>query len=438
MDLKNLGEVVEEFSRRKGVWGELWGELSRGLTLERRDGRPHALEPWREVSLAVRIVRKGRAGLSYTTQAKPEAVRRAAERAYEAACFSEEEAVIPEGETLPDLPSFSSEAFPSPEELEADLISAEEAARAAFPEVHRLERAVLSCGEESLFIFQTRGISATFSRPSWSFLLSLVARRGEEERTGWEWREVVRREDLSPEVLARRAAEKAVALLGAEKGPSRRLAGLFPPEAAVALLETLSFSFCGDEVAKGRSRLAGKLGQRIFSEKLTLIDDGLYPRGLESRPFDDEGFPQKRTILLDQGTVAAFLYDGLWGRRAGKASTGNARRPSFKALPRIAPTNLYLVPGESPLEDLRSAEPVFEVREILGWHTADPISGDFSVGVSGLLYQGGQRRPLSGMALSGNLFELLSRVEALGNDLTFYGSLGAPSLFIPDLDLAGS
>ncbi|RUM87987.1 MAG: hypothetical protein DSZ24_04885 [Thermodesulfatator sp.] len=438
MDFTPLYEAVADFSRRRGVWAELWGEASQGLSLERRDRRPYALESWKETSLAVRVVRKGKVGLSYTTRSEPEAVQEAAERAYEAALLAEEETGLPEGVDLPEMPSFPLLAFPQPEELEADLLFAEEAALAVSAEVHRLERTRLSCEEETFFIFQSQGVVAAFSRPLWSFLITLVARRGEEERTGWEWREAVHREELSLKDLARGAAEKATALLGARKIPSRRLPVLFPPESAVALLETLAPSFCGDEVAKGRSRLAGRLGQKVFSPRLVLVDDGLYPSGLETRPFDDEGAPQKRTVLVDQGVVSSFLYDRLWGRRTGKTSTGNARRPSFKGPPRIAPTNLYLEPGEKTPEELREGRPVFEVREMLGWHTADPVSGDFSVGVSGLLYEVQGVRPLSGMALSGNLFELLARVEAVGRDLTFYGGLGAPSLLIPALDLSGA
>lgn len=436
--MEDLKEVVADFARRKGVWAEIWGELEEGLSVERRDQRLEAVRPYREVLLAVRVVRKGRAGLSYTTRAEPEAVKETAERAYEMARFSEEEAEIPEGRKLPKLPE-RSVVRRSPEVLDSFLLEAENSALSLDSRIHRLEKTALSFAETTYFIFQSRGLSASFRTGSYAFLISLIAREGEEERSAWEWREAPDLSGLDLKGLAGSAAARALDLLSARKVPSRRLAVLFPPQSAVALLETLSSSFCGDQVLKGRSRLSGKLGRTLFSRKTTLLDDGLLPGGPETRPFDDEGMPQEKTVLVSEGTLSAFLYDTLWGKRAGKSSTGNARRPSFRSLPRVSTTNLYLEPGEVSPQALREAEPaVFEVYEMLGWHTTDPISGDFSVGVSGVLHERGQKIPLSGMALSGNLFELLSRITAVGKDLTFYGSVGSPSLLVSDLDLSGA
>jgi len=437
-DMETLREAVEDFARKKGVWAELWGEIEEGLSVERRDRRLEAVSPYRETLFAVRVIHRGRAGLSYTTRAEPEAVREAAERAYEVSRFSEEEAEIPEFRDLPELEE-KSVVRRSPEELESFLLEAEETALSSDSRIHRIERTALSFSETTYFIFQSGGLSASFCAGSYSFLISLTAREGEEERSAWEWREALELSELNLRILARSAARRALDLLSARKISSRRLSILFPPQAAVVLLETLSHSFCGDEVLKGRSRLAGKLGERLFSPKIILVDDGLLPGGPETRPFDDEGVPQERTILVSEGTISAFLYDTLWGRRAGRRSTGNARRPSFRSLPTISTTNLYLEPGSFSPEALREAEStVFEVYEMLGWHTTDPISGDFSVGVSGVLHERGEKTPLSGMALSGNLFDLLARVTAVGADLTFYGEVGSPSLLVAGLDLSGA
>ncbi len=436
MESENLFEPIETAARKKGVWAELWGEFSEGLSVERRDCTPYAVKPFRETVLAVRVIHRHRAGLSYTTRATPESLLEAMERAYEMSLFSEEEAHPPEGGELPSLPAKVPD-IPASAELERLLLQAEEAVFSADSRVHRVERASLSGRRTQYFIFQTRGVKTAFTSGSFAFLLSVVARSGKEERTAWEWREAPSLEELSPEALSRQAVQRAVTLLGARKVPSQRVAVLFPPVVAVQLLESLASSFCADEVARGRSRLAGQEGKRIFSPCLTLIDDGLWPGGPETRPFDDEGTPQKRTLLVEKGRVVSFLYNVRWARHFSTVSTGNARRPSFRAHPAVAPTNLYLSPGDHPREDL-CHEGVFEVYEMLGWHTTDPVSGDFSVGVSGVLHTAEGPRPVSGMALSGNLFELLSRVSAVGSDLTFYGDTGSPSLLVPDLDLSGA
>ena len=436
--MEDLFEPVVEVARRHGVWAELWGEVTEGLTVERRDGRVHAVEPYRETVFSVRIIHRGRAGLSYTTRAEAEAVRKAAERALELARLSEEEGAVPDPQPLPEVPEVRV-AHREAGELAGLLEEAEEEALTADPRVHRIERSVLSWSETQYLIFQSEGVSARWSGGHYQFLISVTAREGEEERSAWEWREAPALENLNLRGLSREAAERAAGLLSARKIPSRRLPVIFPPQAAVSLLETLSHSFCGDEVARGRSRLAGRVGERVFAPHLTLVDDGLLPQGAETRPFDDEGAPQKETILVGEGVLEGFLYDTRWGRRAGVPSTGNARRASFRTLPSVSPTNLYLRPGEHSPDSLRRSAPaVLEICEMLGWHTTDPISGDFSVGISGFLHQNGERYPVAGLALSGNLFDLLRRVEAVGRDLTFYGDTGSPSLLIPDLDLSGS
>ncbi len=434
---EELFEPVETLARRQGVWAELWGEVSEGLSVERRDRRLYAVEPWQETILAVRVIRSGRAGLAYTTQASPEAVRKATEKALEMSLFSEEEAALPEENSLPDLPERQPE-IPSPEFLENLLVSAEEAALSAEPRVHRFEKVSLSVERTVHLVFQTEGLKAVFRTGGASFFVALVARKEEEERTAWEWREAPELEALKVKELAREAALRAAALLGAHKISSRKLAVLFPPGVAVQILGTLSPSLCADEVVRGRSQLAGKVGKRVFAPAIKLLDDGLLPGGPETRPFDDEGAPQKRTVLVEEGYLRGFLCDTRWGRAISAGSTGNARRPSFKSLPSVAPTNFYLEPGKVSPERLRqAASEVLEIHEMLGWHTTDPVSGDFSVGISGVLHRPQGPQPVSGLALSGNLFDLLRRVELLGEDLTFYGATGSPSLFIPDLDLSG-
>ncbi len=436
LEAEALFEPVVEVARRLGVWAELWGEITEGLSVERRDRRLHAVEPYRETVLAVRVIHRGRMGLAYTTRAEPEAVREAAERAWELARFSEEEGTIPEPESLPELTE-NTVVRSGPEDLLRRLEEAEAAALAFDPRVHRLERSVLAWSETRHFIFQTGGLAASYRKGGYTFMISLTAREGRDERSAWEWREAPDLDGLDLAELSRKAAARATDLLSAERMSSRRLAVLFPPQVAVSLLETLASSFCGDEVARGRSRLSGKLGKRLFSPTIHLVDDGLLAGGPETRPFDDEGVPQRKTLLVSEGTISAFLYDTRWGLRSGKGSTGNARRASFKSLPTVSPTNLYLFPGGESPESLRQ-DGVFEVYEILGWHTTDPVSGDFSVGVSGVLHASGGSRPVAGLALSGNLFDLLARVSVVSSDLTFYGEVGSPSLLIPDLDLSGA
>ena len=204
-------------------------------------------------------------------------------------------------------------------------------------------------------------------------------------------------------------------------------------------LDILSASFLADNVQKGKSILAGRVGEKIMAENITVVDDGLYPGGLVSSPADAEGVPSQKTILVSEGRLVSFLYDYSRARLDGVASTGNASRGGAASPPGIGPTNLYLAPGaKSPRELADRMGEGLLVTEVMGVHTADPISGDFSLGVSGVWLRAGQPdHPVKGMALAGNIFKMFDQAAEVGSDLRFFGSTGAPSLLIHELTLSG-
>mgnify|MGYP001772836307 CR=1 FL=1 len=408
--------------------------LERGFYLEWRDTKPFLEKNYEEKALSVRYLNeKGLCGISYTLDLRKEGIQRAIERA----SFLSQRG-------LPSLyPEFPKD-YPEVKRVEARIPSKEEILEALegvrtylFTKsyVERLERESFSFGEEEIYLIR-EGKILTFSIPEASFLISVVAKSDKKSASSYAYQSVTSFEKLDFLEIARKAEAKARALSLSEKGKPLKVSVLFPPEAALDLLSLLSFSFKGDEVFKGRSFLKDKLGKKVFSENLTLIDDGLYPELPETRPFDDEGMPQKRKILIQKGVIESFIWDTYYGNLQGLSSTGNARRPDLSSPPKVDFTNLYIEKGSKSKEELlHTSRLVFEVLEILGAHTSNPISGDFSFGVSGILYEDGEPvKFLSEMGLSGNVFELFREIE-LGKDLTFFGESGAPSLLVASLDL---
>ncbi len=306
----------------------------------------------------------------------------------------------------------------------------------SFPEIHSVERKIFTQGRTKIFLIR-EGKILTSETPYYSFFISLVAKSSKKSATGYAYQKSLRVEDLDFKEIVKKAALRAKNLSLGEKASSKKCPILFPPDIAVELLSLLSFSFKGDEITKGRSFLKDKLNQKVFSEKFSLIDDGLNPELPESRSFDDEGVPQSTKILVTSGRVNSFIWDYFYSQQAKETSTGNARKPNLASAPKVGFTNLYISPGPwEPKELLQKGGLVFEVLEILGAHTANPISGDFSFGVSGILYHEGEPIDfLSEMALSGNIFDLFKDLE-IGKDLTFFHNLGSPSLLIPDLTLS--
>jgi PmbA protein len=211
------------------------------------------------------------------------------------------------------------------------------------------------------------------------------------------------------------------------------------PHVAADFLELLAASLLGDNLAKGRSLLASHLDKQVVSPLVSIIDDGLMPRGLGSAAFDDEGTPQSRKALVSEGVVRGFVFDRLWGARRGQASTGNAVRPSLKAPPGVGFTNLFLQPGShSPSQLCGQMGRGLIISEIMGGHTADPVSGQFSFGAAGHLVENGQVvRPVKSIALAGQVLEFFAAVRGVGSDLTFYGKTGAPSLMVEGLSVSG-
>jgi PmbA protein len=205
------------------------------------------------------------------------------------------------------------------------------------------------------------------------------------------------------------------------------------------LIEFLSSSFSAEEMDKGRSMLAGRVGEQVFAEGITLIDDGLLPGGYATSPFDGEGTPSQETVIIDGGFFSTPLYDLYTARKHGKDPTGSASR-GIKSPPGISPSNLYLKKGRKTSNQLLDGiTNGILITDLMGVHTANPVTGDFSLGASGILIEKGKlTRPVRGFAVAGNVLEILRRVTDIGDDLRFFGSVGAPSVRISELSLGGS
>jgi PmbA protein len=195
-------------------------------------------------------------------------------------------------------------------------------------------------------------------------------------------------------------------------------------------------------VQKGKSLLADRLGKKVISAKINLIDSGLLTGKLGSSPVDDEGVPSQEKTVIRDGVLRSYLHNTYTARKAGVPSTGNAARGGFSALPSVGVSNLFLEPvsGTSiiPKERLfaETGRGLY-VTDAMGVHTANPISGDFSVGVTGLWIENGVVAfPVKEAVLSGNVLDLFEKIEAVCDDLRFYGNMGAPSIIIPGVDIS--
>jgi PmbA protein len=269
--------------------------------------------------------------------------------------------------------------------------------------------------------------------------VTLVMQDGEDMEMGGSGEELRFLEDLRSETVAALAVEHTARTLGGRPVPTGKYTLVLSREVTAALLDELGELFLASNVQKGRSLLKGKMGSVMAPPCLSIVDDGRLPRQLGTAPFDGEGMPTGRTLLLDRGRVAAFLYDLRSARIDGARSTGNGTR-GISSVPDVGATNLFLLPGAASLESLlRDARQGLYVTELLGLHTVDTVSGEFSLGAKGVVIrEGSLAEPFAGVTMAGNLLEFLERIVAVGEDLKFFGSTGACSLVVRDVSVAGS
>ncbi len=234
------------------------------------------------------------------------------------------------------------------------------------------------------------------------------------------------------------AARRALAAIGARRARAGRRAVLFEPWVSGEFLEVLAGLLSAEEVQGGRSLLAGRMGAAIASPLVTLRDDPRRLGGSASARFDDEGVPTRDKALVERGVLRALLHDAATAAREKTASNGCGYRDDWSGLPGPGTSNFFLAPGSLTREKLvADTRDGLLVLEVLGMHMVDPVSGEFSVGISGLeISKGALGRPFKGAMLSGNLLDLLARVDAVADDLVFHGSFGSPTFRVSSLDVA--
>lgn len=289
-------------------------------------------------------------------------------------------------------------------------------------------------------VLNSRGVAAAHAAGSVSFSLEILGRSKGETQAAWDFSETRSWKDLDVDGVARRTAGQLLASFGAGPLPSGSWPVIFSPRVGVEFLDLLSDALCADAVQRGKSFFAGKVGRAVASPHVTLVDDGRLPGGLASAPHDDEGCPTRTTLLVEKGRLREFLYDSYAARKEGRSSTGNAGRPGISGPPGPDASNFYMKPGKTTAAALlKETGRAFIVQDVMGMHTADPVSGDFSVGASGYLLEKGRvAKAVKGVTLAGNLLDLLKKVDGVADDLTWYGSTGAPTFRVAGLSIGGS
>jgi PmbA protein len=438
-------DLAKKLKSKSPEGWEIFLQSEQGVAIEARDQKLESFENEKTLALAIRVIDQGRPGFAYCSDFRDQQVSRLLDEVLNGARHADRDQflTIPETNGLaPAMPAILDPGFSKLNEREK-IKRAMEMEKAALDFDSRIKR-VRGCEyHENLagvWIMNSNGLDRSCSSSRYSLSISAVAEQGKEAQMAGEFAWSFRYNMLDALRLGESVAGKALSKLGAKPIKSRKAAVVFSPEVAGEFMDLLSFALNGESLAKHKTWLAGTEGKKIFSKNITVVDNGLFEKGPECSPFDDEGVNSRKKELVRDGVVKQFIFDSYYGKRMKKSSTGNARREMISVPPNPGPSNFYLAPGKKSREDMiASIGSGFLLEEVLGMHMADEISGDFSVGVGGHLIENGKiSRPVSGVAIAGNLKDLFSRVAEVGDDLKFFNKTAAPSILIEEMEISGS
>lgn len=443
--LKSLAERVVALAAQAGApVAEAFVERTREASVSVRHGNIETLSEASGKGVGLRVIVDTRLGFASTTDFSDASLQALVERAVALA----REAAPDESNRLPGTPSddvADVAGLYDPHIADIDprwkLDAAFELERAARAEDARCDRFEGSgAGERvrEMALCNSSGVLVAQRSTTASLWCAPVASDGASMQTGY-WSDAQRQlVDLqNVEDVGRRAARRAVRMLGARPMPTCRVPVVFDPIVAGAFFASIAQALDGESVRKGASFLAQALGNRVAPQALTLSDEPHLARGLASTPFDGEGVPTHPLSLIDEGVVRHFIYDTRTAFKAGAASTGHARR-SYASLPFIQPSNLRVRAGnDSPERLIADVSEGLYVTGMLG-RGANIVTGDYSRGATGLWIQRGElTHPVQEMTVAGHLLDMLERLVAVGNDVTVRGAVGAPTVRFDHLAVGG-
>ncbi|NLP28847.1 MAG: TldD/PmbA family protein [Clostridia bacterium] len=321
----------------------------------------------------------------------------------------------------------------------------EKEAKNASDKVASIRYCSLGTYTEEKGIFNCHGIEAIHKNNFLFAAVTPIVKEGEKAYDNMSYIIAKDIEEVNPALLARTAVKEALSRIGGEAVPSGKYKVLLRNDVAAEILSTFSGAFSAENVHKGLSLLKGKENTIIGSENLTLVDNPLLVDGLASCPFDGEGVATYKKSIIEKGRLRTFLHNLKTAQLFGLKTTGNASRPSYASRIGVAPTNFYIEAGKASYEELlEELKEGLLITDLAGTHSgANAITGDFSLAAKGFyISQGKVVKAVEQITVSGNFFQLLKDILAIGKDLKFTlpsasSHYGSPSLLIKELAVAG-
>jgi len=453
LDLKSLAAEVVASAKKAGAT-DVEAVVSEGdeFSVSVRMGEVETLQESGSRGLGLRIFLGQRSASASTSDLTPDGVTQLVYGAMALAKVTEEDtfAGLPDpqdfGQLEHDLRLYFEDVYSLPAAERIDRARrAEAAALAADPRITNSQGGGFDAATGRRVLANSRGFLGEY-RTSYCGISAAPLAMGEDGQMQRDfWSSSARRiADLeSPESIGQEAARRALRRLGARRVPTQTVPIVFAPEVARSLIGHLFEAASGDSIWRSASFLAGQLGESVANANVTLVDDHtmILPNGIGgfgTSPFDGEGLPTRRTVVVEGGSLQTYLLNTYTARKLGMRSTGNATR-GLAGSPGIGGGNLYLLPGSQTPEDILSDIPAgFYVLSLMGFG-ANLVTGDYSRGASGLWIENGELTyAVEEVTIAGNLREMLRNITAIGNDLIFRSSVTSPTLRVDGMTVAGA
>lgn len=421
---------------------EIYISADRNLSVNILNGEIETIEESDTAGVGIRVIAGGSLGFSYSNSLDMKVLEDTVSMAVKFARLTTPD----DNNILPELTGVTVvEGLFDPEiggvALDRKIAMALELEKMAMSDARITKSSGSSYGESisEVFIASSHGPSRSYKSSGCSLGVSVVAEKGDQKKTGGEYSSRRFFSDLTPaDQIAAKAARKAYEMLDPRMVKTQKAAVIFDPDVAGSLLRGVIAALNGERVLQGASFLAQSMGKQFASPLLTIIDDGTRERSLGAAPFDGEGVPTQKRILVEKGVVNGFLYNTIAARRAGTVSTGNASRNGYTSLPGIGTHHLSLEKGSHTRPEIIAATEKGLLLNGVTGYGIDAVSGNFSGGASGFWIEKGEiLYPVDGLTIAGSSDAILNGIDMMGNDIDMDRTFAAPTFRVAEMQIGG-
>lgn len=423
---------------------ELYYEKKESLTIGLYEGEVDKYDFSDVQGASIRGMYNGKTGYAFTEKFDEDSVAFLLKNAVENAELieNEPEELFTEKAEYEEIQFYSQELDTvKPEDMILFLQKVEKKILSSDPRVKKVTTSQMQNQKFEKGLFHDKGLELKEANNFLLFYVSILVQEKDELKSGFVFRISKDFNELDIDEIVKEVVEQGVSMLGERNYPNKNYPVVLKNEAAASLLSTFTSSFSAEAVQDNRSRLKGKVGEKIAAAHVNLIDNPFLPAGIQSATFDSEGVPTRKLNIVEEGNLQTYFHNLKTAKKDGVETTGHAYRSSYKGSVEVSPSNFYIEPSYQTYEQLYAGfEEGIIITDLAGLHSgADPISGDFSLAANGYFVKDGKIvGPTKQMTVAGNFFEVLQDIEGIGSDLvfspmSFSGYIGSPSLKIKGL-----